>query len=144
LRVGDFQVSSEYVVHASNRLNSVVANLATTPPAEGKSYGCAGSFGVGAGDHVTSFNLQNATVRDILDRLVESAGFNIWLVTFPEAQKPAQGAMLKTTSIFNPGSAPSDAPRWDLLLPGYDRERKAFGLGWQRGDWQPVAVGPAN
>jgi hypothetical protein len=126
--IDDFELSSEFVFQANNRLRKLVAGL-TNPELPRAELGCAGSFGVGAGDRKVSFHLPNVVVRDILDKFVTSAGFNIWLVTFPEI---ATKGFFKTTSIFSPGLPESELPAWDLLLPGYDPVRKQMGTGWRQ------------
>lgn len=79
--------------------------------------GCAGSFGVGAGDQTATFHLQNVTVRDILDRFVTSAGFNIWMATFPEIKSTTPKGFFKSISIFSRDLPDADLPAWDLLYP---------------------------
>jgi hypothetical protein len=130
--IGDFELSSEYVFHANNRLRKLVVELAN-PPSPNNEPGCGGSFGVGAGDQVASFHVRNVVVRDILDRFVTSAGFNIWLVTFPELPTTTAKGFFKTISIFSPNLPNSELPAWDLLLPGYDPVRKQMGVGWKQG-----------
>jgi hypothetical protein len=142
-RVGDFEASSEYVFHASNRLHGIVVGMTAYAGTQPQGRGCAGSFGIGAGDHLASFHLQNATVREILDAFLASSGFNIWLVTFPEVNTSAHG-FFRTTSVFSPNLHDAELPTWDLLLPGYDPVRGGFGVGWQRGDWQPLTARPAR
>lgn len=134
--IDDFQLSSEYVFHANNRLRQLVPQLANPElAAKDEGGGFAGSFGVGAGDQTATFHLQNVTVRDILDRFVTSAGFNIWMATFPEIKSTTPKGFFKSISIFSPDLPDADLPAWDLLYPGYDPVRKGFGLGWKRGDW---------
>jgi hypothetical protein len=143
--IGEFELSSEYVFHANNRLRHLVLELAnpTSPPND---LGCAGSYGVGAGDQLASFQLRNVVVRDILDHFVTSAGFNIWLVTFPEIPAVTAKGFFKSTSIFSPNLPDSELPAWDLLLPGYDPVRKQRGIGWKQGPWRtgnkPPGINP--
>lgn len=129
--VSDFELSSEYVFHANNRLRKLVVEIANRPSPTNEP-GCAGSFGVGTGDQVASFHVRNVAVRDILDRFVTSAGFNIWLVTFPELPTTTAKGFFKTISIFSPNLPNSELPAWDLLLPGYDPVRKQMGIGWKQ------------
>lgn|SRR5581483_8808402 len=136
ITIGDFQLSSEYIGHANNRLRRLVVDLANMETAPNKSGGCAGSFGVGAGDRKATFHLENLTVRDILDRFVTSAGFSIWMATFPELKPGTHNGYFKAISIFSPQLPDADLPAWDLLSPGYDPVRKQFGLGWKRGEWR--------
>jgi hypothetical protein len=133
--LNDFALSSEYVFHANNRLRQLVVQLANPVPSKNE-MGCAGSFGVGAGDQLASFHLRNVVVRDVLDRFVTSAGFNIWLVTFPEIPTTTVKGFFKSTSIFSPNLPDSELPAWDLLLPGYDPVRKEMGIGWKPGPWR--------
>lgn len=135
LPIKDFELSSEYVFHANNRLRQLVVEI-TNPASPRNDVGCAGSFGVGAGDQLASFHLHNVVVRDILDGFVSSAGFNIWLVTFPETPALTVRGFFKSTSIFSPNLPDSELPAWDLLLPGYDPVRKEMGIGWKQVPWQ--------
>jgi hypothetical protein len=145
LRIPEFQVSSEYVGHASNRLHKIVVELTINPrKAEGGTHGCAGSYGVGAGDYLASFHLQDATIRDILDKFLTSGGFNIWLVRFTEANTSTTGGFFTTKSVFSLNLPESELPVWDLLVPGYDPVRKQFGIDWPRGTWQPTTKEAAN
>ena len=133
--INDFELSSEYVFHANNRLRKLVVELAN-PAFPKNEAGCAGSFGVGSGDQKASFHLRNIVVRDILDKFVTSAGFNIWLVTFPELPAITEKDFFKSISIFSPGLPSSELPAWDLLLPGYDPVRRQMGVGWKQGLWR--------
>lgn len=132
--IADFELSSEYVFHANNRLRRMVLELANSASPQNE-LGCAGSFGVGSGDQLASFHLHNVVVRDILDRFVTSAGFNIWLVTFPEIPAPTVKGFFKSISIFSPNLPDSELPAWDLLLPGYDPVRRQMGVGWKQAPW---------
>ena len=133
--IDDFQLSSEYVFHANNRLRRLVIQLANSAAADNAKTGCAGSWTVGAGDQKASFHLHDVSVRDILDRFVTSAGFNIWLATFPETKATTAKGFFKAVSIYSPDLWDSELPAWDLLLPGYDPVRKQNGLGWKRCEW---------
>jgi hypothetical protein len=144
LRIPDFQVSSEYVGHARNRLYKIVEELMTKPKGEQESYACGGSYSPGWGDRLTSFHLHNVNVRDILDRFVTSAGYNIWLVTFPDTSGSTIRGFFVTKSVFSPNLPESELPVWDLLVPGYDPVRKQFGIDWPRGTWQPTTKEAAN
>jgi hypothetical protein len=132
--IGDFELSSEYVFHANNRLRHMVLGLANVASHQTE-LGCAGSFGVGSGDQLASFHLHNVVVRDVLDRFVTSAGFNIWLVTFPEIPAVTGKGFFKSVSIFSLNLPDSELPAWDLLLPGYDPVRKQMGVGWKQAPW---------
>jgi hypothetical protein len=133
--ISNFELSSEYIFHANNRLRKLVVEL-SNPISTKNEAGCAGSFGVGAGDQKASFQLHDVVVRDVLDRFLTSAGFNIWLVTFPELPATTTKSFFKSISIFSPNLPDSELPAWDLLLPGYDPVRKQMGIGWKQGAWR--------
>ncbi len=135
IRISSFEASNEYAFHASNRLHTLLLDLANSPQEKGG--GCAGSWTVGVGDHQTTFLMRDASVREILDRLVLSAGFNIWLVTFPEAKSITEKGFYKTSSLFGPVSD-SAQPMWDLLLPGFDPSTRSFPPGSNRSEWPPA------
>jgi len=145
LQIDDFQLSDEYVFHANNRLRNLVVQLVNPAP-EKTGTACAGSFGVGAGDRVVSFHLSNVTARDILDRFITSAGFNIWLVAFPELPELTSRGFFESISVFSPNLPESELPAWDLFLPGYDPVKKEMGIGWKQGAWRtrPEDSAPAN
>lgn len=142
LHIDSFDVSQEYVFHASNRLNHLVFKLTNQSQAaeDDPRAGCAGSFAVGAGDHTASFQLTDVTVRDILDKLVVSAGYNMWLVTFPELKSTTPNGFFKTLSLDGSNLPDDSGPMWYLLVPGHDPVRKGFGIGWPRGEWEPVGA----
>jgi hypothetical protein len=132
IRIGRFQASSEYIFDLSyRRLYPAVLEQANPSP-KNEALGCAGSNTIAAGDRKISFYLQDATVRDVLDRFVTSAGFNIWLVTFPETKSMTSKGFFRTISIFSPNLPETKLPIWDLLRPGYDPVRREEGLGWRR------------
>jgi hypothetical protein len=135
IRIGSFQASSEYVFDLSYRRLYQTVLEQTNPVPKPEALGYGGSNTIAAGDRKVSFYLQDATVRDVLDRFVTSAGFNIWLVTFPEVKTVAPKGFFKMTSIFSPNLPDNKLPIWDLLRPGYDPVRKEDGLGWKRGHW---------
>jgi hypothetical protein len=143
LRIREFELSSEYVLHANNRLQKIVLQLVNHLPDAEAQYGCAGSFGVSAGDRMASFRMQDVTVRDILDRFLTSSGHGLWLVTFPDTEASALG-FFRTTSVFSPDLPEDRLPTWDFLPPGYDPVRKGFGIGWPRVEWRPLIPGVKN
>ena len=140
LHIDRFDVSREYDFHASNRLYDLVFKQTNLSPAavEDPTAGCGGSFTVGQGDRITSFHLTDVTVRDVLDKLVVSAGYNIWLVMFPEVKTLTPNGFFKTLSGGGSNLPDDSGPRWYLLVPGHDPVRKGFGPGWPRGIWEPA------
>jgi hypothetical protein len=142
LHIDRFDVSHEYVFHASNRLYQLVFKQTNLSPAavEDPRAGCAGSFAVGAGDQITSFHVTGVTVRDVLDKLVVSAGYNMWLVTFAELKNTTPNGFFKTLALDGSDLPDDSGPMWYLLVPGHDPVRKGFGIGWPRGTWEPVGA----
>jgi hypothetical protein len=134
IQIDNFELSSEYVFHANNRLRRLVVALANHSTSK-QELGCAGSSVVAAGDKVASFSVHSVAVRDILDRLITSSGFSIWLVTFPEIPSLTPNGFFASISVFSPNLSESELPAWDLLLPGYDPVRKQMGIGWKQGSW---------
>jgi hypothetical protein len=132
VQIDNFELSSEYVFHANNRLLHLVVELANHSAVK-QEMGCTGSSVVAAGDKVASFSLHHVTVRDILDKLITSSGFGIWLVTSPEIPLLTPNGLFASVSVFSPNLPESDLPAWDLLLPGYDPVRKQMGIGWKQG-----------
>jgi hypothetical protein len=138
LHIEDFDAPEEYVFHASNRLHQIVYRLANQLTEEDPRTGCGGSFAVGSGDHLATLHLHDSTVRDILDKFVVSAGFNIWLVTFPETKTITPRGFFRTLSMDGSSLSEDLVPMWYLLTPGHDPVGKGFGVGWPRSEWPPV------
>jgi hypothetical protein len=77
-------------------------------------------------------------VRDVLDKFVVSAGFNIWLVSFPEAKTTVPRGLFRTLSMDGSDLPEDLVPMWYLLTPEHDPVRKGLGIGSPEGEWQPV------
>jgi len=134
-----FDVRDDYVMRANLRLIELVRSKAQemlpNDIAAGPS-GIGGSFGTGLGDRRVSFRLANVTVREVLDRLVLSADFQMWVVTYmPDKGAPASGFPW-VVSIFNWDITENYQPIWDLLVRGFDPTALVY-----RPEWVPDAAG---
>jgi len=58
---------------------------------------CAGSYGVGAGEVRVTLKMDNSVAREILDALLRTSQFVMWVVVFRGEQPDAE--FLKTQSL---------------------------------------------
>ncbi len=114
IRLDTFAVEDEYIAVASRKLQERVA-ACMSKPEKLRLGGEAGSIGTGLGDRRTSFVLRNASARDILDRLLLSADFRVWLIIRTHDALTPRG-YYHTASPFSPEPAPlSEQPVWSFL-----------------------------
>ena len=118
IQIDKFSVRNEYVAFASHRLWAQVHRTVVPPLTPGG--GEAGSIASGAGDRQISFELENVTVRDILDKLALAAGLKVWVVTYPENPSLTRAGFRSAISVFNENYPIDAQPIWDLLLWGFD------------------------
>ncbi len=128
-----FEVRDEYVMGANLRLMELLRNqtrslLPQDIPTERS--GIGGSFGTGLGDRRVSFELENVRVRDVLDRFVLSADFQMWVVTYVPDKGVTVAGDTWTVSIFNWELTEKYQPVWDLLVRGFDPTAKAYKPEW--------------
>jgi hypothetical protein len=114
LRLDRFAVSNELPGLASQRLRAIAARSVAPKPHHGSLEGEAGSYATGTRETPVTLDLRNVTVRDILDRLLTSSVFKIWIVTFADAEHTNTG-YLRSVSLWNPNLRNNDQPLWDLL-----------------------------
>jgi hypothetical protein len=118
-RIGTFEVRGETVAMAAHaRLANRVLDIMVPQDPNGSSHrSLGGSTLSGAGDGVVTFRIEDATVRDVLDKLCLSAGLNIWIVAYPPRSVKTRAGFLKTISLFD-SVVRSDAtfvPSWQFL-----------------------------
>lgn len=132
IRLPDFQVQDEFVTSANRRLLEHVRRVANPVPEETlPDGGCAGSMGIGRGDKKATFTLRNASLREILDQLLASADYRVWIVSFqPELRTTSRGFFV-TNSVYGGQSEASVQPRWDLLFWGFDPVRRDWNHEWK-------------
>jgi hypothetical protein len=101
VRVPSFEVRDEYVNMASRRLELLAHSIVVPPDPAEASLGSGGSMATGSGDRKTSFRLQNATVRDILDKLCLAADLHVWIVGYPpESPTRTAAGFVRTTTVI--------------------------------------------
>jgi hypothetical protein len=128
LRIDRFEVQNEFVGVANKRLNSLVNRIVSPPPPSPSGAREAGSTATGKGDRQVSFKLENATVREILDKLSLAADKKIWIVTYAENATLTRTGFRRTVSFYGASPIP-DAyqPIWMLLQwdiePGISTKR---------------------
>ncbi len=116
--IGTFEVRNETVTRAAySRLASQVLDIMVPQDPNGPHRSMAGSILSGKGDGVVTFRLEDATVRDALDKLCLGAGLNVWVVAYPPKPVKTRAGFLKTISLLE-SVARDDAtfvPSWQFL-----------------------------
>lgn len=135
LPIGEFQVRDEAAMLASYRLQYSVRQLMGKAMRPELGVGCAGST-AGLGARPVSISIRNSDVRQVLDELVLSAGFRLWVVTYRSRESFLECGFRQTVSLFNENVAKESQPVWDFLPAGYDPIAKTI-----RADWQPKKRG---
>lgn len=93
---------------------------------------CAGTAGIGAEEVKTSLNLHNPTVEQVLDALLVSSRYSMWIVIYEPANLFHE--YIRTTSALRT-PLEQDQPTWDFMARYYDPVEQK-----QRGDWRPSKV----
>lgn len=127
--IDKFSVHSEYVMFANHRLWARL-HAAVAPPLR-PSGGEAGSIASGMGDRRASFELENVTVRDVIDKLALAADFKVWVVTYPEKPALSRTGFRRAVSVFNEDYPAVAQPVWDLLPWGFDPVAKQLRPDWK-------------
>lgn len=116
LRVSSFEAEKEWVALASLRLRNMLQPLVhhRDPPPPGS--GEAGSFLAGmGGERYVTVKLKNASVREVLNKLVLSAGETNWVVTYPDKRTLTSKGFRQTAALFSTAPIPEDQqPVWTL------------------------------
>jgi hypothetical protein len=117
LRLSSFEANKEWVALASERLRLMVRPmiLQIEPPPPGA--GEAGSLGIGmGGERPVTVKLQNVTVREILSRLIVSAGETNWIVAYSDNSPPTPKGFRPTADPFSTSPiSEKHQPLWVLF-----------------------------
>ncbi len=97
-RIRSFEVQDRFVNDAAHQLARQVQPI-MVPPDPNRKGAWGASIASGSGDQRVTFALQNATVRDVLDKLCLSAGLKVWIVAYPPAPTKTRGGFLKTVRL---------------------------------------------
>jgi hypothetical protein len=119
-RIGTFQVNNEPVMFAAYRLAVQVRRTMVPPDPNRPPIGRAASISSGDGDRPVTFTIEDATVRDVLDKLCLSAGLNVWVVAYPAEPAKTRGGFLKTVPLHGGVQEDDDyfLPDWNFLKWG--------------------------
>ena len=117
IRLAQFDVKNQYIARALLNLHDEVnSRMTATPPPKD----WFGHYFLEPNDQRLSIEFKQATVRDILDRLVLLSGRPIWAVTFrPEAGLTAAGFLRTISSLWGSSAIPdNNQPGWDRMMWG--------------------------
>lgn len=120
LRIDKFKVQNEPVAVANHRLHALVKRIVSSPPPSPPGAGEAGSIATSTDDRQVSLELENATVRDILDKLILAGVFKIWIVTYPESPALTKAGFRQVLSLYRSSVPGEEAPVWALLRWGVE------------------------
>lgn len=118
LRIGSFEVNNQFVNFAAYQL-ALKAKTVVAPRRSAQG-GWGASIASGLGDRRVTFRVEDATVRDVLDRLCLAAGMNIWVVAYPKEPAKTQAGYLKTIRLDRsvPDEDEAFFPSWAFLVWG--------------------------
>jgi len=118
LRVEKFEVRNDFVRFADRRLRELASRV-VSPRGRTPGAGEGGSMATGMGDRRVTFELHNATYRDVLDALSLAGDFNLWMVTFSADGSVTPTGFRRTVSPRAGTIVPdSEQPFWELLMWG--------------------------
>ncbi|MEO8663643.1 MAG: hypothetical protein ABI693_34620 [Bryobacteraceae bacterium] len=99
LRVPSFQARNKWIAEADSTLHYLVKRLARHLPPPTPDEGEAGSFSAGPGGNLpVNVEALDVTLREILNRLIISAGQTTWVVTYPEHTSLMRNGLRRTAS----------------------------------------------
>ena len=119
-RIGTFEVKDQPVkVAAYSSLAERVAEIMEP----GLRHGWWRSLLFGGDEGFVTFRIDNATVRDALDKLCLSDILNVWVVAYPADPVSTRGGFFKTIPPFGSAQPRDDSdghfiPRWEFLRWG--------------------------
>lgn len=117
-RIGMFEVHDQFVSSAAyGDLAGRVLKIMEPPDPSGDNAVVGGSILIGLGDGRVTFRIEDATVRDVLDKLCLSSRLNIWVVAYPPEPSMTRGGFLKTISLLESGLRDDRdfIPSWEFL-----------------------------
>ncbi|MEO8662667.1 MAG: hypothetical protein ABI693_29675, partial [Bryobacteraceae bacterium] len=101
LRVPRFQANNEWIAVANQKLRYVVMPLIRYVPPAPPGGGLGWSLGSGPGGNLpVTVDVQDLTLREILTRLILSAGQTAWVVTYPEHASLMPGGWRRTAGFY--------------------------------------------
>lgn len=135
-----FEVKDHPVSYASFKLKGLVQGIIDPPmppimnSSKTKGRGVAGHVTSGLGDKNIALTMDNATVEQILDRLLQYSQLKVWVVTYPADPNVRMGYYRRTMSLYAKEQSPSDAsqPEWNLLVWGADPVTGGMNPEWHK------------
>src|SRR5712692_74379 len=117
LKISSFKLRNQVVEVASHRLRDLVRpQVSPAEPKSQASRGFAYSQATNLDDPRFSVSLEDANVRQVLDKLITASDRKIWIVTFFPEGRSTSVAYLRTTTLWTNAMVPdSEQPVWDLL-----------------------------
>lgn len=120
IKIEDFRSKDEYVAASKQRLHEIVRRIVfpPPPPVPGRQYTEIRQVVVSGGEHKTTFEVLNGTVREVLDKMALATDGKIWVVTFDEkAGLTPTGFRRTISSLWNAYSLPDRyQPAWDFVF----------------------------
>jgi hypothetical protein len=117
LKISNFKVKSQVVEVASHRLRDLVrSQVSQSEPKSQASRGIGYSQATNLDDPRFSASIEDATVRQVLDKLITASDRKIWIVTLVPDGRSTSLPYLRTTTLWTNAMVPdSEQPVWDLL-----------------------------
>ncbi|HXH51602.1 MAG TPA: hypothetical protein VNM47_19860 [Terriglobia bacterium] len=121
IRVRNFRSADEYVAFSKQRLHDIVRSTISlpVPHAGGNLPSEFREVVVSGGEHKATFEIQNGTVRDVMDKMALATDGKIWIVTFDEkAGLTSTGYRRTIYSLWNTSATLPDQyqPGWDIIF----------------------------
>jgi hypothetical protein len=116
MTVDRFEMRNQIVEIGSRRLRDLVRyRMSAGESSHERRGGIVASQAANIGDPQFSFTLQNASVRQILDKLSLESDRKIWIVTY-SGDNIAGTSYLRTMTLWNNSNVPdAEQPVWDMF-----------------------------
>jgi hypothetical protein len=114
-RIGTYEVHGASVTSATQ--TDLAERVRKIMVPNGRDLVIVGSILSGEGDGPVTFRIDDATVRDVLDKFCLGADLNIWIVTYPPEPAKTGGGFLKTIPVNENVQRDDDTflPTWRFL-----------------------------
>lgn len=129
-----FSVRDVFTADALAKLQREVRSIIELPGAKLPAVACAGSGGYGVGEVRQSVSVQDATVRDALDKLLLGSEMMMWLVAFDLTSTTPRGYNA-TIPLYPRAEQVSGEPHVHFIPPYSDPV-----TGKVRGDWRAAVA----
>lgn len=117
-----FEIHQEPGGLANMKLRRVAQNI-VSPRESSPGAGEAGEYSTGIHEKLLTLAVRGATVREVLESLVEVSEHNIWVVTFSDSTELTRTGFRRTETLSHPSPFPdTQQPMWDFLAWGRVRD----------------------